>query len=83
MSMPPDLSDDPRDKLHAALNHAYPEADNDLGEPYRVACRQWFEQLTGERWIMVTATVAYEKGHDDKAAEMASQLPPAPRFPLP
>ena len=78
-----ELSDDPRDKLHAALNHAYPDANNDLGKAYRAACRHWFAQLTeGERWIMVTATVAFEKSEDGKAAEIASQLPPAPRFPL-
>jgi len=33
------------DKLHA-LHHAYPEADNDLGDVYRAACEQWFAQLT-------------------------------------
>jgi hypothetical protein len=79
-----ELSDDPRDKLHAALNHAYPDADEDLGPAYRTACQLWFDQLTeGERWITVTATVAYEKGDEDRAREIASQLPPAPVFPLP
>jgi hypothetical protein len=78
------LSDDPRDKLRAALNRAYPDADDDLGRAYRIACEQWFAQLSeDERWATVSATVAYEKGHKDKAVEIASQLPPAPRFPLP
>jgi len=78
----PKLSDDPRDKLRAALNRAYPGTDDDRGRAYRTACRQWFEQLSeDERWATVTTTVAYEKGQHDKAAEIASQLPPAPRFP--
>ena len=78
------LSDDPRDKLSAALHHAYPEAHNDLGEAYRAACEQWFAQLTeSERWIVLTATVIYEQGDEDKAAEIASQLPRAPVPPLP
>jgi hypothetical protein len=78
-----ELSDDPADKLHAALNHVYPDADDDVGPAYRTACEHWFAQLTeGERWITVTATVAYEKGDGGKAAEIASQLPSAPRFPL-
>ena len=40
------LSDHPLDKLHAALNHAYPDTDSDLGAPYRAACQLWYERLT-------------------------------------
>ena len=78
------LSDDPRDKLNAALQHAYPDADDNLSAAYRAACEQWFAQLTeGERWILLTATVIYEKGDADRAAKIASRLPPAPVLPLP
>jgi hypothetical protein len=81
--MTAEMSDDPRDKLRAALNHAYPGTDDDLGRPYRAACKHWFDQLTeDERWATVSATVAYEKGQKDKAVEIASQLPPAPKCPL-
>jgi len=77
------LSDDPRDKLAAAVNHAYDDADDDLGPTYRAACRQWFLRLTeGERWIAVRVAAAFEKGDEDKAAEIASQVPPAPRLPF-
>jgi hypothetical protein len=78
------LWNDPRDKLRAAINHAYPQVDDDLGRAYATACERWFAQLSeDERWATVSATVAYEKGEKDKAAEIASQLPPAPVFPLP
>lgn len=78
-----ELSDDPRDKLRAAINRAYPQVDDDLGKDYGIACDRWFAQLSeDERWATVSATVAYEKGHKDKAAQIASQLPPAPKFPL-
>jgi len=54
------MSDDPRHKLRAALNHAYPGTDDDLGRPYRTACQHWFDQLTeDERWATVSATAAY------------------------
>jgi hypothetical protein len=82
--MTAEMSDDPRDKLRAALNHAYPGTDDDLGRPYRAACQHWFDQLSeDERWMTVSATVAYEKGQKDKAEDIASRLPPAPEFPLP
>jgi hypothetical protein len=32
---------------------------------------------------MLTVTVIYEQGDEDKAEELASQLPPAPIFPRP
>jgi hypothetical protein len=77
------LSDDPADKLHAALNHAYPDADGDLGRAYRTACEHWFAQLTeGERWRLATVLAAYERGAKADAQQLASVLPPAPVFPL-
>jgi hypothetical protein len=81
--MTANLSDNPRDKLRAAINRAYPQVDDDLGRADGTACERWFAQLSeDERWATVSATVAYEKGEKDKAAQIASQLPPAPRFPL-
>jgi hypothetical protein len=81
-AMAADLSNNPRDKLQAALNHASADPDNDLGGQYRLACRAWFARLTeGERWVVVTALAAYEQGAPTKAEEMVSQLPAAPKFP--
>jgi hypothetical protein len=78
-----DLSDDPRDKLQAALNHAYPDIGNDLGQPYRTACQHWFDRLTeGERWRLAMVLAAYERGAEADAEQLASALPPAPKFPL-
>ena len=75
------LSDDPRDKLQAALHHAAPDPDDDLDIEYRDACAGWFAQLTEtERWVVLTVTVIYEQGDEDKAEGLASQLPPAPIF---
>jgi hypothetical protein len=82
--MTAEMSDDPRDKVRAAFNRAYPGLDDDLGRSYRTACQHWFDQLSeDERWMTVSATVAYEKGQKDKAEDIASRLPPAPEFPLP
>jgi hypothetical protein len=44
MNNSPQLSDNPRDKLQAALNHDRP--DNDLGADYREACAAWFAGLS-------------------------------------
>jgi len=76
------LSDDPRYKLQAVLNHDQPDPDDDLARAYRAECRAWFERLTeDEAWIAVMTALAYETD-EDKAAELASALPPAPRRPL-
>ena len=77
------LSDDPADKLHAVLNHAYPDADNDLGLTYRTACQHWFDRLTeGERWRLAMVLAPYERGAAADAEQLASALPLAPVFPL-
>ena len=77
------LSDDPRDKLRAVLNHAYPDADNDLGRAYRIACEYWFDQLAeGERSRLAMVLAAYERGAEADAEQLAKVLPQAPRFPL-
>ena len=76
-----ELSNDPRDKLQAAIHHIYPDPDDDLGEAYHEACRQWIAQMTeGERDIVATALLAY--GGKEDMRKMLSQLPPAPRFPV-
>jgi hypothetical protein len=78
-----ELSDDPLDKLRAAINRAYPQVDDDLGRDYGTACDRWFAGLSeDERWATVSATVAYEKGEKDRAEQIASQQPPAPKFPI-
>jgi hypothetical protein len=75
------LSADPSDKLHAAFHHAYPDANDDLSKAYRTACEHWFAQLTAsERWVMLTVTIMYAQGDEDKAEEITSQLPLATMF---
>jgi hypothetical protein len=77
------LSDNPRDKLQAALNHSAPDPDDDLGVEYRDACAVWFSRLTqGERWRLAMVLAAYERGSEADAEQLAAVLPPAPRFPL-
>jgi hypothetical protein len=78
------LSDDPRDKLQAVLNHAAADPDDGLGVEYRDACAVWFSRLTeGERWRLAMVLAAHERGAQADAQQLASQLPPAPVFPLP
>jgi len=80
--MTTNLSDNPRDKLQAALNHDRP--DNDLGADYREACAAWFAGLSErERGSVARAEVAFDAGNESAAQEIASGLPPAPKFPLP
>ena len=78
-----DLSDAAADKLQAALNHAAANPADDLGAEYRDACAAWFARLSeGERWRLATVLAAHERGAEADAEQLASQLPPAPRFPL-
>jgi hypothetical protein len=78
-----DLSDDPHDKLYAALNHAAPDPDDDLDVEYRDACAVWFSRLTqGERWRLAMVLAAHERGAEVDAEQLATALPPAPRCPL-
>jgi hypothetical protein len=79
--MTANLSDNPRDKLQAALNHDRP--DNDLGADYREACAAWFAGLSErERGSVARAEEAFDLGNKSTAEEIASGLPPAPVFPL-
>ena len=78
-----DLSDTAADKLQAALNHASPDPDDVLGLEYRDACAVWFSGLTqGERWRLAMVLAAHERGAEADAEQLASALPPAPKFPL-
>jgi len=73
-----ELSNDPRDKLRAAIHHIAPDADDDLGEVYHEACRQWIAEVTeGERDIVATALLAYGGNGKGDVRKMLSQLPPA------
>jgi len=76
-------SDDPRDKLRAALNHDHPDADQDLGAEYLAACREWYDAMAlSDKAMADAARDAFDKG-DEKSAELiAVVLPAAPRFPL-
>jgi hypothetical protein len=78
-----DLSDTAADKLQAALNHAAPDPDDELAVEYRDACAAWFSRLTqGERWRLAMVLAAHERGAEADAEQLASALPPAPKFPL-
>jgi hypothetical protein len=79
-----DLSDDPRDKLQAAVNHDRPDSDDVLGADYRQAVATWFAGLSEqERGCVGRAEVAFDAGNESAAEKIASGLPPAPKFPLP
>jgi hypothetical protein len=77
-----DLSDDPRDKLQAALNHSGPDPDDDLSADYRDACGKWFAGLSEpDKSIVARISEAYGDGNEAKVDWLALQLPPAPRCP--
>jgi hypothetical protein len=84
MTVTPQLSDDPRDKLQAVLSHNWPGPDDDLGADYRHACAEWFARLSGHDKMMAAWVVeVYDDGRKTaQAARVAASLPPAPRFPL-
>jgi len=84
MTVTPQLSDDPRDKLQAVLSHNWPGPDDDLGADYRRACAEWFARLSGHDKMMAAWVVeVYDDGRKTaQAARVVAQLPPAPRFPL-
>ena len=77
-----DTSEDPADKLQAALNHDWADPRDELGVAYRNACKVWFASLSErERSIALKVRESFER-YDEKAAEkIAAELPPAPKFP--
>jgi hypothetical protein len=77
-----DLSNDPSDKLGAAIHHLYPDPGDDFGEAYHEACREWLADMTdSEREVLASALLAYGGDGEANVREMLSQLPPAPRLP--
>jgi hypothetical protein len=78
------LSDDPRDKLQAAVNHDRPDSDDVLGADYRQAVATWFTGLSErERGCVGRAEEAFDARNESAAQDIASGLPPAPKYPLP
>ena len=76
-------SDDPCDKLQAALNHDRPDANDDLGTDYRQAVAAWFAALSPlERVSANAALAAFARGDKPGAEEFARVLPRAPVSPL-
>jgi hypothetical protein len=65
-------------KLQAALKHAAPDSDDDLGENYRIACAAWFAALSDDdKTIAELAAQAFADGHQTRVL-----LPRAPVSPL-
>ena len=57
-------SDDPRDKLQAALNHDNP--DKDMPVEYLAACREWYAAMASRDKAMADAARdAFDKGEID------------------
>jgi hypothetical protein len=78
-----DLSDNPRDKLLAALNHGGPDPDDDVSAEYREACGKWFAGLSEpDKSIVARISEVYGDGNEAKAEWLALQVPPAPVFPV-
>jgi hypothetical protein len=62
-----ELSDNPRDKLQAALNHGRPDLDDDPSADYREACGEWFAGLSEpdkSKSIVVRISEAYGDGNE-------------------
>jgi hypothetical protein len=75
-------SDDPKDKLLAAVNYGRPSPGNEHKRSYLRACSNWFKELTPrDREIAHSAAMAYGLGDDDEAMKIAAGLPPAPKCP--
>jgi hypothetical protein len=86
----PSMSDDPRDKLMAALNWACAKGDEayDHAPMYFDACREWYQNLTLDQIELVSTVITIYTGSPDAyggepvALDHAQDLPPAPRYPL-
>ena len=74
------LSDRARDKLQAALIHAWDEPERDFPRAYVEACGVWFASLSErERGLAAHAVWAYRGGDEARAVAIAAALPAAPR----
>ena len=86
----PSLSDDPRDKMLAALNWpigmSRREPDFARAPIYYAACKEWFDRLSLDHVELVgTVQTIYNTpryGGEKSAVDYAQDLPPAPRCPL-
>jgi hypothetical protein len=83
----PSLSNDPRDKLLAALN--WPTGKFRQGRDYEQApmyfdaCFEWFKALSAaEEETVFTLADVVGSAHKGAAESIAAHLPPAPRCPL-
>jgi len=80
------LSDDPKDKLAAALNcwvgMLKRSTTYERAPMYFDACLEWFYKLSDDERDAVRAIAdAAGSAHKDAALDMAALLPPAPRNP--
>jgi hypothetical protein len=72
-------SDDPHDKLQAALNHDNSDAGQDLSAEYLAACREWYDAMASSDKAMADAARdAFDKGNEESAELIAVVLPAAP-----
>jgi hypothetical protein len=83
----PGPSNDPRDKLLAALNWATGKwrSSKDYGRApmYFDACLAWHEALSADdKETVLTLADVMARAHKGAAEGMAASLPPAPRCPL-
>ena len=81
------LSNDPRDKLLAALNWSYGElkhsTEYDRAPMYFTACLEWHQKLSADdQETCLTLADVMASAHEGTAEGMAASLPPAPRCPL-
>jgi hypothetical protein len=81
------MSNDPRDKLLAALNWSYGNlkgnATYDRAPMYFDACGEWYERLSeDDQETCRTLVDVVASAHKGGAESMAAVLPPSPRCPL-
>ena len=71
------LPEYPEHKLHAVMNHDWPDMKKGFPLSYFQACGRWFAALSGDDKVG-----AFEKGDKAEAKKAASALSPAPVCPL-
>lgn len=77
-----EFSDDVRDKIQAVFSHCRPDPDDELGQYYQRACAAWYRALSEREKAIAERVIEVDiAGYEYGAAGVASQLPPAPRFP--
>jgi hypothetical protein len=83
----PGPSNDPRDKLMAALGWHYGKArrsaEYQRAAIYYDLCAEWHDRLSADdKETCLTLTDVMASAHKGAAEGMAASLPPAPRCPL-